>query len=286
MKAIWKALWLVLLSLVFVPQVFAADVVINEFLPNPPGFSESDTEWIELYNNDSASMDISGWKLDDDPSSAQTAYTIPSGTTIAPNGFLVFGSSVTGIQLSNSSDSARLLAADNTELDTYTYDTSRVEDISYGRSIDGSGSWTNCASKTENGPNNCPVPTPTLTPTPTETPTPTPGPTATPTPGPTATPTPRPPTPTPTPVPMKKPTPTLTPTPIKTPTPMPTLTSAPTIVIEATPSGEVLGNESSPVPEVEPQKSSIKPVVISMLLVSIGLALLALVWIGKHRRMV
>ena len=183
MKNIWKVLWLVLFPLIFVPQVLAADVVVNEFLANPAETPESDNEWIELYNKTSSVIDISVWKLDDLSGAGSDVYTIPSGTTIDANGFKVFESSVTNVLLNNDSDEkVRLLKPDDTEEDSYSF-SSTVEGKSVGRSTDGGGSWTTCASTTKNSTNNCPIPTPTPTPTLTPTPTSTPGPTATPTSG-------------------------------------------------------------------------------------------------------
>lgn len=95
------------------------------------------------------------------------------------------------------------------------------------------------------------------------TPTPTPNPTSTPAPNPTNTPVP----PTATVVPTKVPTPT------RIPTPLPTLTPTLEVIPTGTPGGEVLGSEHSPT----------RPVIVSFLLVSAGLALLAFVWVWKHR---
>ncbi|MBI5449548.1 lamin tail domain-containing protein [Candidatus Gottesmanbacteria bacterium] len=273
------------ISLLFPSEIFAA-VVINEILSNPSGSSSEDTEFIELYNNGGTSVDISDWKLDDIDSGGSSPYTIISGTNIAAGEFLVFEKSQTNVALNNADDSARLLDSSNVLIDSYSY-SSTIEDISFGRTTDGGGSWVVCQSLTKGSSNACLAPTatpaPTLTPTPTATPTPTstpvPTPTKTTTPAPTSTPVP----PTAAAIPTK--TPTSTPT--KAPTPMQSSpTPTPAIVIEATPSNDVLGVESSPVPEIEQQGSRIKLVAISLLLVSIGLALLALVWVWRHRQMV
>ncbi|MEX2188463.1 MAG: lamin tail domain-containing protein [Pirellulales bacterium] len=45
-------------------------------------------DWIELYNADAEPLDLSGWKLSDDPAQAGQ-WTFPIGTTIAPAAFLV-----------------------------------------------------------------------------------------------------------------------------------------------------------------------------------------------------
>ena len=62
-------------------------VVINEIMW--PGSTKSSTdEWIELRNTTSTSIDLSGWKITG-AASGGSALTIPSGKTIAANGFFV-----------------------------------------------------------------------------------------------------------------------------------------------------------------------------------------------------
>jgi len=118
---------------------------------------------------------------------------------------------------------------------------------------------------------NAPDPTPTPIPTSTNTPTPMPEPTDTPT-----------------------PTPARTPTPTKTPTPTPTHKPTPTLVPTASESAElsstsaaVLGVTDSPATaSVEDDKEirpSVKPLIISLLLVGIGCGILSLVFVWKKR---
>jgi cell division septation protein DedD len=117
-------------------------------------------------------------------------------------------------------------------------------------------------------------------PTVTPTPTPTPVPTATPTPTKTPTPTP---TKTPTPTPTKTP----TPTPTKTPTPTPTKTPTPTPTTIVEPSSEptaiVLGAQEEKGGEESSGSTSppIKPLIISILFVALGLAILSLLLLWK-----
>ena len=76
-------------------------VKINEFMPNPhevlsDGTEISDDEgreWVELYNNSGSSIDLTGWKLEwgGNPNYSSGDFTIPFGTTIAGNGFLLIG---------------------------------------------------------------------------------------------------------------------------------------------------------------------------------------------------
>jgi len=61
------------------------ELVINEILyrgkPNP---AESTQEWIELYNRGAVAVDLTGWTLRD-----AVDFALPSGTVIAPDGYLV-----------------------------------------------------------------------------------------------------------------------------------------------------------------------------------------------------
>lgn len=57
-----------------------ADIVINEIMYNSVG---ADEEWIELYNNTSGNVDISGWFVQDDNSSS-VPIAIPGGTILSP----------------------------------------------------------------------------------------------------------------------------------------------------------------------------------------------------------
>jgi len=61
-------------------------VVISELLANSPGNSP---DWIELHNTTDTAVDISGWFLSDSGSNL-TKYEIAAGTSIAPNGYIVF----------------------------------------------------------------------------------------------------------------------------------------------------------------------------------------------------
>ena len=247
-------MWLVVFPLIFVPQVFAADIVINEFSSN------SADEWVELYNTSSGPIDLTGWQLSDASNPPETL----SGT-IPANGFFVFDKPGGGWLNNSGGDTITLKDVASSVQDSITYGQSGSPvgtpdaDKSAGRTPDGSATWANNLtwSKLAANPSPTPTPTPTLTPTPTNTS----GPTATPTPGATATPTPPPVTPTP--IPTKKP--TVTPTPTLTPTP----------TIEASPSGEILGATPEPTPEATPS-GNLKPIIISLLFVGTGLVLLAI----------
>ena len=89
---------LVLITLIFsnfnlsiFNQTFAAspwDILITEVEYDP--LDDNETEWFELYNPTSSSIDISNWTINEkDPSSNPKTYTFPNGTVIAANDFLV-----------------------------------------------------------------------------------------------------------------------------------------------------------------------------------------------------
>ncbi|HXJ75214.1 MAG TPA: lamin tail domain-containing protein, partial [Candidatus Dormibacteraeota bacterium] len=67
------------------PDTSIAPVRINEVLSH----SETGSDFIELFNPTTESVDIGGWFLTDDPSVPQK-YRIPDGTRLAPVGYVVF----------------------------------------------------------------------------------------------------------------------------------------------------------------------------------------------------
>lgn len=263
--------FLLFLFIVLPKTVFAA-VVINEILPNPSGPSSEETEWIELYNSGSDAVNLYEWSLDD-IEGGSTQYSIASGSSIPSEGFLVFEKLITGIALNNTEDTVRLINAGGEIVDSYSYRNS-TQDISFGRSSDGGGSWTICTNRTKGTDNSCPLSTPTPTPTPTVTPskTPTPTPTNTPNPSPTKT------------LIAVIPTAILT----RIPTKAPTALVADEILSGSSESGDIAGVSIKPTPTVlvegSTHQKTVLPVVSSLLFVGIGLALLSgvLVWKKRH----
>ncbi len=88
----------------------AQHLKISEILPNPAG-SDTDTEFIELYNSGGNECGVSGLKLDD-AEGGSGAYAIPDGTIIAAGGRKTFYRKDTKIALNNADDRARLLYPD------------------------------------------------------------------------------------------------------------------------------------------------------------------------------
>lgn len=69
-------------------------VVFSEVFYDTPG-TDTEEEWIELYNNSPVTVDLSGWKITDNNGSGST-FTIPTGTTIAPATYLTLAVNSTG----------------------------------------------------------------------------------------------------------------------------------------------------------------------------------------------
>jgi len=61
-------------------------IIINEWEPNPPG-TDTNNEWIELYNPSSQAVNIGRWKLVD--SYYGKSVFIPPDTTIMPDGYQI-----------------------------------------------------------------------------------------------------------------------------------------------------------------------------------------------------
>jgi beta-lactamase superfamily II metal-dependent hydrolase len=64
----------------------STNVVFSEVFYDTPG-DENLEEWIELYNNASETVDLSGWTIIDNNGTGST-YTFPSGVTILPGTYL------------------------------------------------------------------------------------------------------------------------------------------------------------------------------------------------------
>jgi hypothetical protein len=114
----------------------------------------SGDDWIELYNSNSSSKDISGFKIYDD---AANKYTIPAGTSIAANGFLILlcddlnTGLHTNFKLSSAGETV-YLESKNETIDMVTYP-SLDNGQSYGRYPDGSTTFAVSGTTTQNASN-------------------------------------------------------------------------------------------------------------------------------------
>ncbi len=114
------------------------NIVINEIYPNPTDDqSESEDEFIELYNPNNFAVDLSGWLLKD--SSGKTF--IIKGTVVESLGFVSFFSKDTKISLNNTGDIVSLYSPNELKDQTADYGDAK-EGLSWGL-INGSWSWNN-----------------------------------------------------------------------------------------------------------------------------------------------
>ena len=160
--------------LLVIPKNLLAQV-INEFSSN------SDPEWIEIYNNTANVIDISGWTLTD---GADHVKTISTGS-VPVGGYFVFENSA-GWLNNSGGDTIFLKNGSGEVVDNINYGSGSIltpdSDKCSARTPDGASIWTSNLSCSKGGANPqapTPTPTPGLTPTPTATPYDTPTPTAT-----------------------------------------------------------------------------------------------------------
>lgn len=126
-------------------------IVINELMAdnkitvqNPVG---NYTDWIELYNPTDSEVDLGGMFLTDNLTDLKWQFT--TGTVIEPHNQLIFwadgnirlGTLHTSFKLDKKGGVLALIANDGaTIIDSVTYD-KQIQDISFGRTVDGGSKW-------------------------------------------------------------------------------------------------------------------------------------------------
>jgi len=133
----------------FVPCLFGEQSVGQPIISEIMAFSGDGIDWVELYNPDNISWDLSGHYLSDDQT-RPTKWKFPVGTTIDPDGYLVVygkesslrekhsGNSrawmVANFRLSSEGESIGLITSDGeTLIDGWLSYPSQKKGYSYGR---------------------------------------------------------------------------------------------------------------------------------------------------------
>ncbi len=116
---------------------YPGGVIINEILPSPEG-PDAENEWIEIFNQNNFSVDISGWKITDTQGKIKS-YTLPQNTIIKARSFLLLQRPQTKITLNNSGDGLNLTHPNGTIADTAAYKKAKLNQ-SYNR-IGGKWIW-------------------------------------------------------------------------------------------------------------------------------------------------
>ena len=108
------------------------DMILSEIFPNPSG-SDSEDEFIELYNTGSTTIDLVGWKLGD---ATSRKYTITQGI-VEPDTYIIFKRSVTKIALNNTGEEKVVLYTNKEQIvDSVQYSGKVEEDSSYVKDDD------------------------------------------------------------------------------------------------------------------------------------------------------
>lgn len=102
-------------------------IFISEFLPNPTG-SDTEDEFIELFNNEGTIIDLTGWQLDDEDGGSKPY--IFKNEIIKPGQYLALYRKQTKLALNNDADTIQLIAPDHRIADLVTYEESS-EGVSY-----------------------------------------------------------------------------------------------------------------------------------------------------------
>ena len=114
------------------------NIVITEIMVNPAAVSDSYGEWFEIYNNDTISIDLAGWRIADSEDDLHEIQTISIELYINPGDYLVLGRNVdntvnggytadygySSFQLSNSEDEIFLVDNENRIVDEIEYNSS------------------------------------------------------------------------------------------------------------------------------------------------------------------
>jgi len=110
---------------------------ITEIFPNPEG-DDKEGEFIEIFNPENFSIDLSGWSLDD--SEGGSSPFVFKNTFIEANSYLAISRSDSGIVLNNSFDSARIINPDGTVVNKKSY-TKAKDDTAFILNDDGQWVW-------------------------------------------------------------------------------------------------------------------------------------------------
>jgi hypothetical protein len=86
---------LVLVSAILLTTLHAQALTISEVMSNPTG-DDNGREWIEIYNEGSADIDISSMTVSIKGAVAVVTTPLQGGTTLPPNGYAIIGSVVSG----------------------------------------------------------------------------------------------------------------------------------------------------------------------------------------------
>lgn len=103
----------------YTPITYSSDIVITEIVPEPA--DGTDSEFIELWNGGTTSIDLTNWSLDDTADGGSSPFAIPA-LSLAPGEYRTFYRTETNLSLNDDGDLARLIAPDGIEKSIAIYD--------------------------------------------------------------------------------------------------------------------------------------------------------------------
>lgn len=103
-----------------------ATILLNEVFANPEG-TESEHEFIELYNPNDFAVNLNGWSISD----ASKEYTM-NGLFIEADALLILSREETGIALNNTNEEIFLIDPFEVLIDSFSYETT-TEGLSWNR---------------------------------------------------------------------------------------------------------------------------------------------------------
>jgi len=109
-------------------NIYNQSVIISEFIPNPTG-SDTENEWIELFNQSEQIANLTNWQLDDQEDGS-SPFVFPANSLIAPKQFLVIRQPISKISLNNDQDQVRLLYPDGSLATEVSYSGEKEEGLS------------------------------------------------------------------------------------------------------------------------------------------------------------
>jgi len=162
--------FLLVLLFVSMSSFVHADIFINEFLAD--GIIEPDSEWVELYNNGSSSVDLTNYNITESGASANVTLngTIPvNGFVVLAENFTLFnstypdvnisgiriieyGAAVASFQLHNTAGNITLYNSSGSRINNVSYSSSS-ENVSEGRFPDGNESFSTFTAQTPGAKN-------------------------------------------------------------------------------------------------------------------------------------
>ncbi len=111
-------------------NVFAKDLIISEFLPNPSG-ADKNNEWIELYNQNNYAVNLAGYAL----KIGDKKLVFADPTFIYPESFLVIPLKKTSINLRNKNGDISLVTPSDEIIDSVLYSQPPKENYAAARDL-------------------------------------------------------------------------------------------------------------------------------------------------------